>query len=267
MSFAPFTKSTIPHRGKCDPRRLKINAVIIHHGAQTDYGAHVRTLTGDREVSANYCTDGRGNLIGQVPDEYRAWTSGSPYDNGRGAEWDHRALTVETLNSTGAPTWSISAADETALVRLVRYAHDRYGVPLDRDHIVGHRELYERWGASYPTACPGGIDIDRIVKRAKKESNDMAITNSDLNKIAQRVWSYGMSGGKPTADGTVPKESAGERIRQVRRSTYRLQGRTMRIEQAVTDLDKRTAATDKTVKQLQKDIAALRADLERGADE
>jgi hypothetical protein len=31
---------------------------------------------------------------------------------------------------------------------------------------MGHREVYERYGASYATACPGGINLDRVVSDA-----------------------------------------------------------------------------------------------------
>ena len=44
--------------------------------------------------------------------------------------------------------------------RLVREIAGRWGIPLDRDHVVGHRELF-----AYKD-CPGNLDVDRLVDLA-----------------------------------------------------------------------------------------------------
>lgn len=178
MTFAPFIAGTIGGAHKSSERRSPIRRVILHHGAVTSMSGLRSTLEGERQVSANYMAAG-GRAWGMVPDERRAWTSGSSSDGGKGAAFDHEAITVETQNATGEPDWLISEAEETTLVKLVRYAHDRYGVPLDRDHILGHRELYARYGASYPTACPGGMNIDRIVQRARALTKDQQQERKD----------------------------------------------------------------------------------------
>lgn len=43
---------------------------------------------------------------------------------------------------------------------LIRQLCDRWKIPVDRAHIIGHRELY----AVKP--CPGKCDLDRLVKMA-----------------------------------------------------------------------------------------------------
>lgn len=36
----------------------------------------------------------------------------------------------------------------------------RWSIPLDRDHVVGHREIYAA------KTCPGNLDIDRLLRQA-----------------------------------------------------------------------------------------------------
>lgn len=153
--------------GKGTARRHAVDMFIIHHAATTSLAA-VRAMFGGRayEVSANYIVKD-GQIVAAVPESMRAWTSGSASDGGKGADFDHRAITVETCNSATGEPWPISEASYRSLARMAADFHRRYGVPLDRDHIVGHGELWTRWRASYATRCPGGIDLDRIVRDAR----------------------------------------------------------------------------------------------------
>jgi N-acetyl-anhydromuramyl-L-alanine amidase AmpD len=45
--------------------------------------------------------------------------------------------------------------------RLVRAIADRWGIPLDRDHVVGHREIRGN------KDCPGDLDVERLIRRAR----------------------------------------------------------------------------------------------------
>jgi spore germination protein len=46
--------------------------------------------------------------------------------------------------------------------RLVRQIAKRWEIPLDREHVVGHRELFAG------KECPGNLDVDRIVEMARR---------------------------------------------------------------------------------------------------
>ncbi len=133
--------------------------LVFHHGATTSRAALFATLEGtSREVSCSYAVG--GGIWQQVPEHRRPWTSGA-------ASIDDVAITVETLNSTGAPSWLISDADYASLAAIAFHVHTEYGVPLARSHIFGHNEILPRFGVGYATACPGGMDIDRIIREAK----------------------------------------------------------------------------------------------------
>lgn len=145
-----------------------IDHFIIHHAAMFDLDDCVDLMvSGRKQVSSNYVVQGK-RIVSVVPEELRAFTSGSSRDGGKGAAWDRRSMTVETINSTGEPNWLISEETFQSLAALVADVATRYNFPIDREHIIGHRELYTRYGASYATACPGGIPLDRLVARARE---------------------------------------------------------------------------------------------------
>ncbi len=61
-----------------------------------------------------------------------------------------------------------------ATTALIRDICMRWSIPLDRDHIIGHREIY-----SFKT-CPGSVvSIDKVVKMARAE----ALNDSNYNFI------------------------------------------------------------------------------------
>ena len=163
MTFSKLTTSISGNGGQYSNRGARVDKFIVHHGATTSLGGMLSMFaTGSRQVSANYAIKD-GQIVGVVPEEYRAWTSGSP-------AWDGRSITVETANSVAgdAAGWPISEASYVSLAKLIADCSTRYGFALNRDNVIGHRELYQRYGASYSTACPGGIDLDRVVQMAKE---------------------------------------------------------------------------------------------------
>lgn len=164
-----MTTSKLAKGASVSPKRgsrlgSRIDTFLIHHMASTDGEGVTRMMwgAGGREVSANYTILNDGTLYGVVPEEDRAWTSGAAGDGGRGAAWDRRSITVEIENESAAPDWRISAAAITTAARLLNDLRARYGVT----NVLGHRDLYERFGASYPTFCPGPNTVATIVAKA-----------------------------------------------------------------------------------------------------
>lgn len=157
--------------GMWNPRMSEVDTFLVHHAASTSLEETLAMIAdGRKEVSANFvvCDD---QIVSVVWPERRAWTSGSKYDNGAGAGWDHRSITVETINSgigSNDHNWPISDASYRSLARIARWMADTFpAFRIDRDHIIGHRELWLLYGASYPTACPSGIDLDRVAVMAR----------------------------------------------------------------------------------------------------
>jgi N-acetylmuramoyl-L-alanine amidase len=66
------------------------------------------------------------------------------------------------IEHEGFSSGDITEAQYQATASLCKFLHDKWGVPLDRTHIFGHREVYSL------KTCPGKINVDRIVQMARK---------------------------------------------------------------------------------------------------
>lgn len=140
-----------------------VDTFLIHHQASTNSAATESAMVNaTKDVSANYIITNEGELVLIVDEDRRAHTSGSRYDGGRGAQWDRRSITVEIENETGAPDWKISAKAIKTAARLLVDLRKRRKVTK----VFGHRDLWERFRASYPTFCPGPDTVAKIVNAA-----------------------------------------------------------------------------------------------------
>lgn len=149
MTHSSIAKETHWTHQKSSRDGAKIDRFIVHHAANTSVDQTLHLFDGARQVSANYAL-GNGRVVATVPEEERAWTSGSYED-------DRRAVTVEVSNSKAADPWPVSDIEFDNLARLIADVATRYKFPIDDDHVLTHQELWTRFGRSYATACPGDL--------------------------------------------------------------------------------------------------------------
>lgn len=142
MTYSKLAVKTVPHHNKLNSRNgRKISRLIIHHWGGTA-GGDTRLTSRTAPASANYILYSDGTLISQVPEEYRAWTSGS-------WEADASAITVEVQNTAAGGQWPVSDKSIAKLIELATDVARRYGWgKVDRTSVCGHREFQA-------TACPG----------------------------------------------------------------------------------------------------------------
>lgn len=181
MVKSKLTNQTKTSKQSSTRQGATIDTFLIHHQASTSDDATIREMvTASKEVSANYTISNEGRLTSVVPEELRAWTSGSTDDGGKGAAWDRRSITVEIENQTGDPDWKISDAALDKAAELLHDLKDRYTIK----NVLGHRDLYTKYKASYPTYCPGPTTVAEIVKREK------ALTKAPVKKPTPKTWSF-----------------------------------------------------------------------------
>lgn len=147
------------------PRTQAVSQVILHHTANPGNVEGVWDMfmkPNDREVSANFLVAQNGDVYECMnPDTRRAWTTGGAVDQS--------SITLECMNSTGAPEWGQSAQSQEAIAKVLAWASRRYGFDLYRPSpgvvgtVRGHREV-----PGQSTACPGGMPMDSIVARANQ---------------------------------------------------------------------------------------------------
>lgn len=176
-----------------EKRTGKVGYFVVHHAADTKpVDVQIKRFmdANDREVSPTWFIGADGSISKIVHPDDRQWTTGRIIDQ--------QAVTVETQNVTGAPTWLISDESHEAIATLVVWAAKRYGFPIDREHVLGHEAAREKLDMSIgATACPGpSMDLDRIVKRAlelgapKPAPDTVPVKRSWLEALRDSVNSF-----------------------------------------------------------------------------
>lgn len=66
-----------------------------------------------------------------------------------------------SIEHEGFSNQDITDAQYATTALICRYLNGRWGIPLDRTHVFGHREAYSL------KTCPGLINIDKIVQKAR----------------------------------------------------------------------------------------------------
>lgn len=123
----------------------KVNKIVIHHAATTDFDGIGRTFRGARQVSAHYGVGREDNVDQYVAEANTAWHCGNYPAN-------LTSIGIENVNSTGAPTWDIADATFDTLVELCRDVRDRHGLGklIVGKNLFGHKDFMA-------TACPGDL--------------------------------------------------------------------------------------------------------------
>ncbi len=160
MRIEPFsTPNYAVGRKGHSPRGVVVHTNVGSFGSTVNWFA-----TRHSRVSAHYLVglDGR---VAQFVDE-----ADTAYHAGRMSDPTALLLTGENPNlytigiefeDGGEPMNALRTDQQYAAgAVLIRSAADRWKVPLDRDHVVGHREIYAR------KSCPGNMDIQRLIDEA-----------------------------------------------------------------------------------------------------
>lgn len=114
---------------------LDIEYIVIHD-TETDYDTAIRIFQDPFSyVSTHYMIrSSDGHIAQMVRNKDVAWTAGNWYINTHSINIEHEGFAIE-----GA-TW-YSERMYRASARLVRYLALKYGIPLDRGHIIGHDDV------------------------------------------------------------------------------------------------------------------------------
>lgn len=148
-----------------------INRFIVHHtaGTQDDTGYFKTNNTRQSCPTWYVLTD--GTVKEMIDPAKRPSSTGSA---------NTYSWAVETQNETGSPAWGITQASEDAIAAIIAWLHVTYhgktiggfrvDLPIDREHIIGHREaIDDTTGKPFATACPGpDMNLDYIVQKARE---------------------------------------------------------------------------------------------------
>ena len=180
--FSALITDVDPNVMNADGNRTTIDRIVIHHNAGTDDSNSRRTWYVSTGVgtSAHYQVTPT-KLWGCVGENSVAYHAGDYSMN-------QRSIGIEHLNETGAPTWTIAEDTYKRSAELIADICRRYRIPCDRTHIIKHSEVY-------PTACPGGIDIDKLVRMANDFLNGQVETKKEnLNQEEEDMFTISAEG-------------------------------------------------------------------------
>lgn len=153
-SQIPFTKEFTVAPGNYGSTRLPIKGVTIHSIVGSVQSAASRFATPGQFASCNYIIGEDGRLYRVLEEYYVPYTNGVMRSN-------QESITIEHADY-GKPYDPRPAVLYAMSAKLVSDICREYKLPINRTTVKGHREIP---GSS--TACPAGLDIDRIVREAK----------------------------------------------------------------------------------------------------
>ncbi|GAA4217025.1 N-acetylmuramoyl-L-alanine amidase [Actinocatenispora rupis] len=114
------------------PKDERVDTIVLHDTEET-YADTIDTFTNPAAyVSAHYVVrSGDGHVTQMVPTKDVAWQAGNWYINSHSVGIEQEGFAI-----AGATWYTERLYHSTST--LVRYLSARYGVPLDRQHIIGH---------------------------------------------------------------------------------------------------------------------------------
>lgn len=104
---------------------------VVIHTIEGSAGSGINTFrSGGRRVSAHYIVDFDGAITQMVADQHTAWHAGN---------YNSRSIGIEHAGWAGRNRWTPEQMRASA--RLTRWLCDTYGIPIDRQHIVAHKDV------------------------------------------------------------------------------------------------------------------------------
>nr|WP_278186304.1 peptidoglycan recognition family protein [Lactococcus garvieae] len=161
---------------------FKIDKIIIHHNATTSKDVAMNTwlVGGAAGTSAHYEITPT-EIIGCVGEEYAAFHAGGTggSDIPKISNPNQRSIGLEHVNSSGAPSWSVDDKTIDNSARLIADICKRYGLQPNSSTIIGH-------GAVTATACPGGLNMSKLINLAQSYYNGASQSTTNTNNTTNQ---------------------------------------------------------------------------------
>jgi N-acetyl-anhydromuramyl-L-alanine amidase AmpD len=123
----------VPTRNFTPAHDRRVDTIVVHVAEASFWGA-VKTLRDPaREASAHFVVSHDGEIVQLVDPNDVAWHAGNRAVNERSIGIEHEGFSYVQ--------GSITRTELDASARLVAWLAARYGIPIDRTHIIGHAEV------------------------------------------------------------------------------------------------------------------------------
>jgi len=158
--------------------------IVIHISEGTMPGTYAWFNNPDSKASSHYMVGKNGTIWQFVEEENTAWTNG-PVNKPSwkllkpGVSPNLYTVTIEHEGKTGEAWTSKMYEADTYLVNNIC---KKWGIPKDRNHIIGHYEI----DSVNKRRCPGtGFDFNKLLKLVNQAEEDPAMIEELKRQIAQ----------------------------------------------------------------------------------
>jgi len=133
-----------------DRSGFNIKGIVMHSMAGSQNGSIQWFKNKNSKVSAHYCVGQDGDVVLTVEENSAAWHAGNVTANKDQApkllkdNWgiNPNLITIGIeMEDKGKRNWEYPENQYSACVILVADICRRYNIPMDRDHVVMHREI------------------------------------------------------------------------------------------------------------------------------
>lgn len=168
---------TLPYKeyvvadGNYDTSRSNIDLIVLHHTACTFQQAINTFGSPNAKTSAHYIVSNKGEIAAMLEEYNTAYANGNYAIN-------QRAVSIETefYEGMGDRTTELYETVSKLVADIAKF----YSIPLDTDHVKPHKAFFN-------TACPGTLDIPRIIDRARAINNSETPLQACLRMRADAV--------------------------------------------------------------------------------
>ncbi|MER5389055.1 N-acetylmuramoyl-L-alanine amidase [Saccharopolyspora sp. NPDC002686] len=117
------------------PKDVRINSIVIHD-TETSYQSTISAFQNPAHGAASHYVirSSDGQVTQMVPTKDMPWHAGSWDRNMRSIGIEHEGWAAE------GGTWYTEQMYRSS-AELVKYLADKYDIPLDREHVLGHNEV------------------------------------------------------------------------------------------------------------------------------
>ncbi|MEK6882974.1 MAG: peptidoglycan recognition family protein [Nanoarchaeota archaeon] len=183
-----ITKKLLKEHFTKNRLQFRPEIIVVHIEKEPNLGSKEAIYSEfiNAEKSSHYCINKDGSIWQFVKEEDTAW--------GNGRVHNPSAKKVLEKGNINPNLYSISIEHEVlgyeakginelqyqTTAKLIQEICERWLIPLDRKHIIGHREIYSL------KTCPGNIDISRLISMAHPFIPAVVYTSPDFNKIKKQ---------------------------------------------------------------------------------
>jgi len=144
-------------------------SLIVVHCTEGYYPSDLSWLCTPRaEVSAHFYIAPTSEIHQLVDLKYGAWHAGRSVR----PTFKHFKKWVNTnrysvgIEVSIAPNMKHTSQQWQSLKELIKYLSEELSIPIDREHIIGHKEIRS------DKTCPGSISVDKLVEDLNKKQVD-----------------------------------------------------------------------------------------------